>query len=100
VDEFVSLVVAYAKQETVDPIKLLGRYVALGVAGALLLAFGGAVLSLVAIRAAQAETGQHLTGNLTWVPYFGGVVVAGLGVGLAVARISRSGKKPTEGRSQ
>ncbi len=90
VDEFVSLVVAYAKQETLDPIKSLGRFVAFGVVGALLLALGGGLLALAAVRAVQAETGRHLTGSLTWMSYFGGFLVAGVGAGWAVFRITRS----------
>ena len=78
-NEFVSLVIAYAKQETVVPIKQLGRYVLFGIVGALLLGIGGGLLALAAIRAVQAETGAHLRGSFTWVPYFGGVVVAGRG---------------------
>jgi hypothetical protein len=98
VDEFVSLTVAYFKQETVDPLKLLGRFVALGIAGALLLALGGGLMALAAIRAIQAEGGRHLSGSLTFIPYFGGVVVAGLGAGWAVFRITRStGRRLTEG---
>ena len=49
-DEFVSLTVAYFKQETVDPIKALGRFIAFGIAGGLLLAVGGGLLALAAIR--------------------------------------------------
>ena len=90
VDEFVSLTVAYFKQETVDPIKALGRFIALGIAGGLMLAIGGGLLALAAIRCIQAEGGQHLSGSLTFIPYFGGVVVAGVGAGWAVFRISRS----------
>jgi hypothetical protein len=98
VDEFVSLTVAYFKQETLDPIKLLGRFIALGIAGALLLALGGGLLALSAIRAIQAEGGQHLSGSLTFIPYFGGFVVAGLGAGWAVLRVSRStGRRLTGG---
>lgn len=93
-DEFVSLVVAYAKQETLDPIKSLGRFVAFGIVGALLLALGGGLLALAAIRAIQAETGRHLTGSLTWAPYLGGVVVAGVGAGWAVSRLTKgTGRK-------
>jgi hypothetical protein len=90
VDEFVSLTVAYFKQETVDPIKALGRFIALGIAGGLMLAIGGGLLALAAIRCIQAEGGQHLSGSLTFIPYFGGVVVAGVGAGWAVFRISKS----------
>jgi hypothetical protein len=93
-DEFVSLVVAYAKQETLDPIKSLGRFIAFGIVGALLLALGGGLLALAAIRLIQAETGRHLHGSLTWVSYFGGVVVAGVGAAWAVSRISKgAGRK-------
>jgi uncharacterized membrane protein len=86
-NELVGLVIAYARQETVDPIKSLGRFVAWGVAGAVLIAAGGALLTLTAVRVVQTETGRHLTGNLTWVPYLGGVLLAGAGAGWAVTRI-------------
>jgi hypothetical protein len=89
VDEFVSMVVAYAKQETLDPVKALGRYVAFGIVGALLIGIGGGLLALAAIRAVQAETGRHVTGSLTYAPYFAGVIVAGVGAGWAVTRIMR-----------
>jgi len=87
--ELVGLVIAYVKQETVVPIKALGRFVAFGVAGAVLLATGGVLLALTAVRVVQAETGSHLHGNLTWVPYGGGIVVAGIGAGWAISRIGK-----------
>jgi hypothetical protein len=90
VDEFVSLTVAYFRQETVDPIKALGRFIALGIVGGLLLAIGGGLLALAAIRCIQAEAGVHLSGSLTFIPYFGGFVVAIFGAGWAVLRINKS----------
>ena len=86
-NELLSLVVAYAKQETVDPLKSLARFVAFGVAGAVLIATGGVVLALAAVRAAQAETGAPLHGSLTWVPYAGGLLLALIGSVWAVSRI-------------
>ncbi len=91
-NELLALVVAYAKQETVVPIKNLGRFVAWGVAGAVLIATGGALLTLTALRAVQAETGGHLRGNLTWVPYMGGALVAAIGAGWAVTRIAKGAR--------
>lgn len=87
--ELRDLVVAYVKQETVDPLKALGLYVAFGVAGALLIAAGGSLLTLTVIRAIQFEAGVHLSGSLTWVPYVGGILVAGLGAAWAASRIAR-----------
>ena len=88
-NELTGLVIAYVKQETLEPIKSLGRFVAFGVAGALLLASGGVLLTLAAVRAVQAETGNHLHGNLTWVPYGAGILLAGIGAGWAVSRIGK-----------
>jgi len=88
-NEFVSLVVGYAKEQTVDPIKGLGRYLLFGVAGAFMIAIGWGLTALAAIRLVQAETGNHLRGSLTWVPYTSGLIVATAGAGLTVWRLRR-----------
>jgi len=91
------LVVEYAKQETLEPLKGLGRYVAWGIAGALLLGTGVVFLAIGALRALQDETYPHLTGNWSWVPYaivvFGSFLIAGL------AWMAR-GKRKTRGRGE
>ena len=97
-NELVSLVLAYAKQETLDPLKSLGRYVLWGVLGAVFFASGGALLTLTAVRVVQSETGNHLRGNLTWVPYFGGVLVAASGVVWAAIRIIKGDRALKGGR--
>jgi hypothetical protein len=88
-NEFVSLVVEYAKEQTVDPIRGLGRYLVFGLIGAFLVAIGGGLAALAALRLIQAETGNHLRGSLTWAPYTGGFVVAGVGAAWAVLRLRR-----------
>lgn len=69
VRELWELIVAYFKQETVIPLKQLGRYVAFGLLGALLLGFGVVLLAMSGLRALQEETGTTFTGNWSWVPY-------------------------------
>lgn len=76
VTEIWELIVAYTKQETVDPLKSLGRYLAWGLGGALLLGIGGIFLTLAALRALQTETDTTFTGHWSWAPY--GIVVIGL----------------------
>lgn len=68
--ELVDLVIAYAKQETVEPLKGLGKKAAFGVAGAVLLGIGGIFCSMAALRAMQTETDFFERHNLTYVPYF------------------------------
>ena len=97
-NDLISLVIAYAKQETLGPLKNLGRYVAFGLAGALMFAVGGVLLALTALRVIQAETGQHLTGNLTWVPYMGAVLLCVLGLAWAVLRIVKGDKAIGDGK--
>lgn len=89
--ELLGLVIGYAKQETVDPLKSLARFVAWGTAGAVLIATGGVLLALAAVRAAQTESGAHLHGNLTWVPYAAGLILAVTGAGWAISRIFKGG---------
>ena len=79
----------YARQETVDPLKGVGRYLAYGGIGALLGSIGVILLMLAGLRALQTETGSTFTGNLSWLPYLIVLVVAAALVGYAVTRISR-----------
>ena len=63
------LVRAYAKQETIEPIKGLGRYAAMGLAGSVFLAIGLVLLTLGGLRALQTETGDTFDGSWSWAPY-------------------------------
>jgi uncharacterized membrane protein YidH (DUF202 family) len=67
--ELVDLVIAYAKQETLQPLKGIGKNAALGLGGALLLGIGGIFCSLGALRAMQSETDWFERHNLTYLPY-------------------------------
>jgi hypothetical protein len=79
----------YARQETVEPLKGVGRYLGYGATGALLLGIGVILLMLAGLRALQTETGDALDGNLSWVPYLIVLVVASALVAWAVSRISK-----------
>ena len=75
VTEFRTLLTAYVKQETVEPAKALGRYLGVGAAASVLFGMAAFFLALGVLRLVQAETGEHLTGNLSWIPYLITVVV-------------------------
>lgn len=77
------LLVDYARQETLGPLKGLGRTIGFGVGGAVLVSIGVVLLALAGLRVLQSETGTALTGNLSWIPYL--IVVAGLGAVAALA---------------
>jgi hypothetical protein len=93
VSELVDLTKAYAKQETVDPLKGVGRYLGYGVAGAILLSVGVILLMLAALRALQTETGTTFTGNWSWAPYVIVLVAAVVLIGLALSRIQAKKQK-------
>ncbi len=80
--ELVDLVVGYAKQETLDPIKKLGKTIALGIVGAVAVGLGVVFLSLGALRAMQSET-DTFDDNLTFLPYVIAMGVLLIGAGLA-----------------
>ena len=90
--ELWQLVVAYAKQETLDPVKNLGRWVGFGLAGALVGSLGAVLLLLGGLRALQTETGSAFDGNLTWVPYVLVLIVSGGIAGGALKARSRGQK--------
>jgi len=78
-DDAFQLTVDYLKQETIQPLKGLGRFLYMGIAGSFFLA-GGILLVLIGIlRLLQTETGTALTGGWSWVPYVS-VMVIGIAV--------------------
>ncbi len=85
--ELLELVKAYAKQETIDPVRSLGRFVGFGVLGSAVLGAGLVFLVVGGLRVFQVET--RLTGHLSWVPYLVVLVVAAILIGLYVRAITR-----------
>jgi hypothetical protein len=83
------LVVDYVKQETLQPLKGLGRFIVFGVAGSVVLAIGLVIVAVGLLRVLQAETGSTFAGNWSWVPYLiclGAVAVVAVVAVLAVKR--------------
>jgi hypothetical protein len=85
----VNLVIEYAKQETIGPLRNAGRYLGYGVSGGLLIAIGLILLALSGLRALQTETGTALTGNWSWVPYVVMGLVTAVVAGLFAWRITK-----------
>jgi membrane protein implicated in regulation of membrane protease activity len=92
--ELRELLIAYFKQETIDPLKGLARYIGFGLLGASLIGTGICFLAIGGLRALQTETGSTFHGNWSWAPY--GITVAGLlivaGAAVSKARSPRSSR--------
>jgi tetrahydromethanopterin S-methyltransferase subunit B len=86
--ELWDLVRAYAKQETVEPLKGILRFVGFGIAGGVSLSIGLLLLALGGLRGLQ--TLDTFDGNLSWAPY--GIVVA-VAMLLVALLLSRTGKR-------
>lgn len=86
----VDLVKAYALQETVQPMKGAGKWIGLGLAGALLMSVGATFLLLGLLRVLQAEWTWSARGSFSWVSYLIVLVACALLIYAAVRRISGS----------
>ena len=89
VNDIVATARAYVMQETVGPLRGLGRFLARGLAGAFLMGTGLVLLLLALLRGLQHETYPHLTGNWSWAPYLIVLVVALAIAALAASRIAK-----------
>ncbi len=83
------LVIAYLKQETVGPLKGLGRFVVFGVVGSVALCIGIVLLAVGLLRLLQGETGSTFAGHLSWAPY---AIVAVVGLAVIALAGWRIGK--------
>jgi hypothetical protein len=97
------LVIDYLKQETLTPLKGLGRYLLFGILGSVFLCIGVVLLLVGLLRLLQAETGSTFTGHLDWLPY---VIVCGaavLVIGLCAWRITKGAaarRLPADGKAR
>ncbi|MFZ0252156.1 MAG: hypothetical protein WAL61_19590 [Acidimicrobiales bacterium] len=86
-DDAFQLTVDYLKQEVVEPLRGLGRFLYMGIAGSFFLAFGLLLVLLGVLRLLQTETGSALTGDWSWVPYAVTVVLGVVVIAVAALRI-------------
>jgi len=94
--ELKDLVIAYAKQETIDPLKGLGRYIGYGVGGAVLLGSGVFFLAMALLRALQTQTGDVFADWRSFFPYFIVVVVLLVIAGIAFMLARKRGEQAGE----
>ncbi len=90
VQELQKMVVDYAKQETLDPLKSLGRYVGLGVGGSIMIFLGVSFMGFGVLRFLQTldpfdsvsdSTTVTTEQSATWgstIPYLAAIVTLGL----------------------
>jgi hypothetical protein len=88
------LVVGYLKQETLEPVKSLGRYVAFGTAGSIVGGIGLILVILAVLRVLQEDTGSTFAGAHSWMPYAVCAVLALVVVAMAALRIVRPARSP------
>jgi hypothetical protein len=100
--ELWQLVVAYVKQETIEPMKGLIRFVGAGAAAMFCLGIGAVMLILALLRALQTETGSAFDGNWSVLPYvivfFAALLIAVL-AGRAIGAEKRRSERARGGTS-
>ena len=85
-EEIKDLIVRYVKEETVQPLKDLGRFVAFGTLGSLFVGFGLTFILIGVLRFLQDQF-KVLDGSLSWIPYLIVVVAAALVIALTLWRV-------------
>jgi hypothetical protein len=88
--DVVDLVVAYARQETIGPLRGAGRWVLWGLVSMAFISVGMVLLVLGALRLIQDVSGTALSGNFSWVPYTATVLLAAITVAVAVGQIRKT----------
>lgn len=84
VDDVRSTAVRYVKEQTVDPVKALGRYAAFGCLGSILVGIGGILLIVGSLRGMS----HVFHGSLSWLPYLLVTIVASSVVALTIRTVS------------
>ena len=89
-DDLVGLFRRYVRQETLEPLRSLGRYLLFGAAGSVLVGVGTVLLAVGALRGLQAW--DTLGGRWSWVPYLAAALPLALAGVRAASLIGKSGR--------
>lgn len=95
-DDLLSTLRAYVKQETIGPLRGLGRYLGFGLAGTVCFAVAEVFLLLGVVRVSQGTT-SIFEGNLSFVPYLLGVAACATFIILMLFFLKRDGKRHANG---
>jgi hypothetical protein len=87
VEELRDLTSRYVREETIDPVKDLGRYAAFGCLGSIFVGLGSLLVLVGILRLLQTETGAF-HGNLSWLPYLIVMALALVEIALVAWRIA------------
>lgn len=90
VNDIVDSVKAYARQETIEPLKGAGRWIAVGSLGALSLGLSTVFLALGILRLSQDLGGATLDGAWSFSHYIVTLVVVSILVATAFSRVKKS----------
>lgn len=88
-----TMVVEYVKQETLDPLKGLARFVGLGLASMVVTGIGIVLLLLGGIRLLQDEAGAAFDGHLKFLPYLFALIVCAVVAAGALRATSGASRK-------
>lgn len=88
--EIFDLVVAYARQETIEPLRGAGRWILWGLASMVLVSLGMVLFALGLLRAVQDLAGTTFDGSWSFVPYVIGVVFSAIVVVVALTQVRRT----------
>ena len=69
VAEVFELFKSYVRQELLDPLEVVPRWLALGLIGSIAIATGVLLFVLALIRYLQTDTGEVFIGSFSWAPY-------------------------------
>jgi cytochrome c biogenesis protein CcdA len=88
--DVIDYVKAYAKQETVGPLKGAGRWLGFGAAAAFAMGLGLVIVLLGVLRLVQAEFTRLSTGSLSWAAYAVTLVVTLILLAITLMRVKKS----------
>jgi hypothetical protein len=90
VGDVIDYVKAYAKQETLGPLRGAGNWLGYGFAAAASLGLGLVLLLVGLLRLLQTEWERSASGNLSWLPYLIVLLVASALLALTLLRIKKA----------